>query len=354
MTLADFLPLVDELRSRGKLAAGDVYATLTVIVDRTRTIAAAVADYEGQQAPRIGVPYDEVLATVTQIDAVLALVTPDLDYPLELAGRLREVQQALFDLQTLRRIFASQATPGAAQTNVFQPGAAPLVPYRLRQGDTIERLARALLGDVERAIEIVELNGLAYPYLETARDYVPAEFAPGDFDPVEYATAGAVDRHGVPDGVRVTGEVINLPADARVPEGLALTDRDVELWGRDLKLEGGFLALSDDGEALTVEGKDNIVQALGQRIATSRGELLLHPEYGMETMLAVGVEGTRANVVLSGMEVARTVKQDPRVTRVTNIEVLFQETVNRAGMQVGLIGAANATLPLNLVLPTAA
>ena len=353
MTLADFLPLVDTLRAAGKPDAAAVQRQLESIVTRAGTIAAAVAAYEAGAAVRVAVPYDEVRTTVDQVEALLAVVIPDLDYPLALAGALRDVERALFDLHILRRLFASQATPGAAQTNVFQPGAAPLVPYRLKQGDTLERVALATLGDIARAAEIIALNRLDYPYVDTTRDYLPPEFDPEDFALGEFAVAGGVDRFGVPAGVRVTGEVLRLPSDAIVPQASTFTSRDVELWGRDLELADGFLALTDDGACDVVAGKDNIVQALSQRIATPLGELLLHPTYGMETLLAVGVEGTRANVVLSGMTVAKTVKQDPRVTDVRNLNVLFRDTVNQTDMVVGLIGASGATLPLNLVIPEA-
>lgn len=353
MTLREYLPLVDALRAAGKAGAADVLTALETLLARAARIASAVAAYEAAQATTVAVPYDEVLATVAHLEALLEIVTPDLDYPLGLAGALRNVERALFDLQVLRRTFASQALPGVAQTNVFQPGPAPLVPYRLRQGDTLERLALTTLGDVARAIEIVTLNRLDYPYVETSRDYVPAEFAPTDFATSDFAVAGAVDRFGVPEGVRVTGELIWLPSDAVVPQAAAFTDRDVELWGRDLELADGFLVVTDDGDGEVVAGKDNIAQALGQRIATAKGELVLHPTYGMETLLAVGVEGTRANVVLSGMVVARAVKEDPRVTAVRNLSVLFRDTVNLTDMTVGLIGASNATLPLNLVIPEA-
>lgn len=360
MTLAEYLPVVDDLRSRGKPSASEVYRQLTVVVDRARTIAAAVAAYETRRAQKIAVPYDEVLATVRAMEvdplpttgvSLLATVIADVDYPLALAGHLRDVEQSLYSLVLLRRLFASQTTPTAGVSNVFQPTAAPLVPYRVKQGDTLERLALATLGSVDRAIDIVILNGLDYPYLEATRDYVPVEFASDAFDPDDFATAGGVDRAGVPAGVRVTGELLWLPSDAVVGMGDLVTDRDVELWGRDLQLADGYLAVTDDGDVRTVEGRDNIVQALGQRIGTGRGELVLHPAYGIERMLAVGIEGTYANTVLSGLEVAKTVKQDPRVTNVRNLEVLFQGTANRAEMRVGLIGAADATLPLNLVIP---
>jgi len=152
--------------------------------------------------------------------------------------------------------------------------------------------------------------------------------------------------------VRVTGETLWLPSDATVPDPAAsFTDLDVELYGRDIALPDGQLALGPDGDLVTVEGRANIVQALGQRIRTTRGELVLHPEYGMETLLAVGVEGTHERVKLSGLELARTVLQDPRVVGIGSLNVRFADTANRIDMDVRLIGPGQRSLALNEIIP---
>lgn len=351
MTLTEFLLELDGLRARGKVAAAAAHAELTAIIARVQTIATAVTAYERRQTQLVAVPYDEVLTTVRDIEAFVGRYYDDLDFSPELFLTLRETTRVLFDLPALRRAFASQAMLTGALTNAFVPSPDPPVPYRLRQNDTLERIALETLGDITRLQDIIDLNDLEYPYLLTDRDYAVAEFT-DEFDPASFRTGLAVNRIGVAEHVKVTGETILLPPGAVVPTTAQLTDRDVELWGRDIAIDGeGLLAVNADGEFLTVEGADNIVQALHQCIVVTRGELVLHPDYGIQRLLAVGIEGTIPNILFSGYEVARTVREDPRVTHVRDIQVNFRDTVNQASMTVGLIGSAQATIPLNVVLP---
>lgn len=349
MTLADYLPVLDALRPTTTSAAA-AYDALAVLVDRARRIADAVDAYESKVATVVAVPFTEVLATTALMDTFIATYLPELAYPAELFTLVREVQHALYSLHALRLAFASQATATGGVQNVFVPGPAPLLPYRLRQGDSLERLAQRYLGNIERSWDIVDLNGLVYPFIDTVRDYFPIGFEGAEFTE-EFRTEVEPDRTGVPDGVAVTGETIWLPSDAALPaRDVAMrTDRDVEIFGRDLLLDAGLLVFSGTGDLVTIEGIDNIVQALRNRLATMRGELLLHPDYGMERGLAVGIEGTRSNAIVAGLETARTVRQDPRVAAVRNLEIVFADTINRAGMIVDLIGGRD--VPLNLVLP---
>ena len=351
MTLREHRAVIDDLRRRGKVAAVAAGERLDVIVSRAETIATAVTAYETGSAALVAVPYVEVRTTVRAIEEFVLTYYEDVDYEADLFVQLRALAQQLFSLSMLRHVFASQATLTGAVTNVFVPSDAPLTPYRLRQGDTLERIALETMADVGRVQDIIDLNDLVYPFVLTDRDYVVGDFTP-EFDPYGFRVGLTVDRTNVPPGVLVTGEVIYLPSDARVPRAAQLTDRDVELWGRDLALDGdGFLAIDANGELQTVAGVDNIRQALAQCIRVVRGELVLHPDYGIERLLAVGIEGTEQNALFSGLEVARTVRRDPRVTGVRNINVSLLDTTNAASMTVGLIGASQATIPLNLVLP---
>ncbi len=352
MSLSDFLPTLDALRARGKTNAGAALLSLEGIITRGQALADAMTARERGEADHIATPFSELLSLVDGIDTFIAPLFGDLDYSPDLFIALRAAQDGLLRLQTVRRLFADQQTLTAGQVGGTAPTTAGLVPYVLRQGDSVERLALRYLGDIERFIEILELNALAYPYLITDRDYRPAIYDPQFFDPAMYDTNPQPDRTGIPDGVRVTGETIWLPPDANVPAGEAtFTELDVELYGRDLALTDGVLALNAHAEARTVEGRDNIVQAVEQRIGTGRGELLLHPGYGMERPLAVGVEGTRANTVVAGLELARTVMQDPRVVRIPNAQVLFADTVSRIALEAILIGPGQRSLALNEVVP---
>jgi phage baseplate assembly protein W len=338
MALRDHLPALEALRRAGKTNAGAALATLEDVIARGDAIATALGDYQAGAALRIAVPFAEVLALVDVLETFAATYYPDLDYPAELFDAVRHAQHWLVSLETVRRAFASQAGLTAADGTRLDPRG--LIPYRLRQGDTLERLALTYLGRVERLWEIIDLNGLGYPFLVTDRGLVPG--APPQ-----------PDRTGVGADVRVTGETIFLPSDAVVAAGeSAFTPDDVELFGRDIEFtEDGVLRLSPDGDLVAVGGVDNLVQALRTAVGTVQGELVLHPDYGVERLLTVGVEGTRANTIMAGMEVARSVLRDPRVVAVRDIGLSFDDTVARAGMRVEVIGPGQRDLPLNLIVP---
>ena len=354
MSLASFLPVLDQLRQRG--AANSVaYDALADIVSRGRALGAAVAAREAGTATRIGVPFASVIELTDDIDAFVAANFGDLDFPPDLFVACRDTQAALFSLQLVRRLFADQAGPNAGAGDGGAPGVGPYVPYRLRQGETLERLAIKYLGDLERWPEIAAINGLVWPFLDTTRALLPADFTTA-FTEGEFVVSPSADRGGVPAHVAVTGETILLPPDALVPgSGAATTARDVELFGRDWLLDDGQLAVNVDGEALTVEGMANMVQVVEAATQTLQGELLLHPDYGVALLLAVGVEGTKANVVMSALTMARAVARDPRITSVRGLQTTFQsitsDGTNRIAMRAHLIGAGERNLPLNLVVP---
>lgn len=332
MGLSAFTAEIEDLRLRGKANAPAALASLEEIIRRGQLIAQAIADFEARRAETIAVPFSEALATGELIETFISEFFADLDYSPELFMALRAAQSGLTDLQTLRRSFASQASATSGrQADVFHPGPAPLVPYRLRMGDSLERLALKHLGSTDRSWEIIDLNDLVYPFFVTDETAMEEVFPPG---------------------VKSTGDSIWLPSDAlQVPSPVSQSELDAELFGRDLYLKDGFLVFGPNGGFDTVEGEDAIVQALRQRIATLQGELVLHPDFGMEKLLAVGVEGTRSNVIVSGLVVARTVQQDPRVLGVGNVDILFEDTVNLASMNVKLIGPGERQIPLNLVVP---
>ena len=353
MALVDHFSTLERLRSRGVAGADDALQQFGTIVRRGEVIRIAVRDHAAGKAKLIAVPFHEVITTVQVIAYFIRTYFPTLAYPPELFADLRAFERSLLDLAALRRSFATQAALTAGKTNAFVPGPAPLLPYRLRQGDTLDRIALRTLGTYERAHEIVELNNLVYPYLDTDRDLTHPSYAIGDFLVEDFETQGGEpDRTGVADGVKVPGDVIYLPSDARIMTPEPVHDLDLELWGRDIQVVDGYPVLSTDtGEFQTIQGQNNIVQAVTQRVGSMKGDLPLHPNYGMDQLLAVGIEGTRSNIIASGLETARTVKQDPRVTHVRNIRVLFADTVNTADMSVGLIGSASREIPLNLVVP---
>ena len=99
-------------------------------------------------------------------------------------------------------------------------------------------------------------------------------------------------------------------------------------FGTDLRLvfargsEGADLALGlQDFE--TVEGLENLVQALTLRLLVDRGELagLAHPRYGSRIRDLIGEPLDRANLELLRRYVRQELLRDPRVEEVLQVSV---------------------------------
>lgn len=351
MALSDHLTDLDDL-ARRRPDARRIVAALRALIARGQAVSEALARYERKRTRSLEIARQTIVQLAADLGAFVDQYFTDLDLPPQLFVDGRAAQAELYRLLAYRRGFAgaSGLQAGATDDGLAGLDARRLIPYRVRQGDTLERVALRTLGDETRWTEIVELNGLLYPFLRSEGPLREPDYKGSDYAAAGYVTSPSANA--AESTVRTTGQQLWLPPDAQVPEAEAtFTDLDLELYGRDFMLQEGRLSTTIEGRLRTVQGRDNIKQALLQRIGTGRGELVLHPTYGIDRMLAVGVEGTRANVEVAGLEVARTIAQDPRVTFVRDVAIHFVDTANKASMGVGLIGPAQRDLALNLVLP---
>jgi phage baseplate assembly protein W len=95
----------------------------------------------------------------------------------------------------------------------------------------------------------------------------------------------------------------------------------------DLRLqfrEDGLVDLQLRGSDLdTVDGLDDLVQALRLRLSVARGELtrLGHPRYGNRVHELVGEPLSRPNLELLRRHVRRTLLDDPRVAGLERLDV---------------------------------
>lgn len=354
MALSDHVATLDALGRAGKRAAPAILAQLQALIARGKAVAAS---FDRQERGRTQL-LDIARATVTQLaadlDAFFTAYVGDLDLPAELWLDVRAAQTMLYRLLRYERGWASASglTAGATSDAAAQLDARRLVPYMVREGDTLERIALATLGSAERAWELIDLNGLQYPFLRTERPFREPSYAPGDYDAEAYETTPSPDLAEAT--VRVPGETLWLPPDGTIPEDLgSWTDQDVALFGRDFELRDGFLSITSEGRLRLLEGRNNLVAALLRRIATAQGELVLHPSYGIERLLAVGVEGTPAHVRLSGLMLARSIADDPRVTAVRDLAIRFADGVDQVAVTVAVIGPAQRDVALNLIIPDA-
>lgn len=114
----------------------------------------------------------------------------------------------------------------------------------------------------------------------------------------------------------------------------------------------GYQPDNGDGDIPSVRGMSNMEMQLSHRIRTMRGELasLGHPEYGSLVPMFVGKPNTpvwRQRILLECM---MTAMDDPRVDRLTNIELFSQGISTYFGADVYLKGEGN---PIQVSFPIA-
>jgi len=96
-----------------------------------------------------------------------------------------------------------------------------------------------------------------------------------------------------------------------------------------LKYLGTDLALYDDGDLTVkdgdidiVEGRDCLAANLLDRMLSSKGELLLHSDFGAGLPDKISLPMSRENKDFLAVEVKHEILKDPRVAEVTKIEVI--------------------------------
>jgi phage baseplate assembly protein W len=138
---------------------------------------------------------------------------------------------------------------------------------------------------------------------------------------------------------------------------------DVELYGSDLKINvetspefvgvGADLFINRKGDIQTVSGRENLGQALMQRLLTRKGELrdLGHPWYGSRLHELIGQPNSQQTRDLVRLYAKECVMQEPRVKEIVNIAVkTYAGDSNAVILDVTVI-PIKSTTPMNLVFP---
>lgn len=190
--------------------------------------------------------------------------------------------------------------------NITMPDSA--IEKEIGGGDTIRTLALKYLGDEAAWKKLAIMNDLKPPYIS-------ANGGDGVLKPG--------DTILVPQKIATTGP---LPVSRTVnPDALSEAQRPMmKRYGRDLRLLeiGGELAdfaVSSGGDIDTVDGIDNVVQAIKIKFSTEQGDLPTHPRFGAK--YPVGTKLGMATVQEFALNTRRTFFQDPRIDEILSMEI---------------------------------
>jgi phage baseplate assembly protein W len=138
---------------------------------------------------------------------------------------------------------------------------------------------------------------------------------------------------------------------------------DVELYGSDLKINvetspefvgvGADLYVNRKGDIQTVSGRENLGQALMQRLLTRKGELaaLGHHWYGSRLHELIGRPNNQETRDLVRLYTKECILQEPRVKEIAGITVkAYAGNTSAVILDITII-PIKSTTPMNLVFP---
>jgi len=188
--------------------------------------------------------------------------------------------------------------------------------YQIRGGDTIEGISLTTLGDSRYWKSLAEFNGLAYPYVSSIK-------------PKPDRTLGPGDTIAIPNTQEIS-TLTNIVLGASTPN----SKDPMFALGTDFALDGTSDIPLVGGDLLTVAGVPNVKQALFLKLNVHRGELYLHPFYGMTDLR--GYRTTALLAAKASAEFHDTLISDSRVGSVTNAQITVDSDVLNYSSEVGI------------------
>ena len=163
-----------------------------------------------------------------------------------------------------------------------------MLPFTVRAGDTLQRIALSAYGDASRWSEIQDANGM-----RSAR------------------------HHADGRPLRV-GDVLQIPYENNTETDLGLA-RNGDIYATDLRMDNGDLALSDS-DLITVTGTSNLEQAIANRLLTEQGSAWIFPAYGLP--VSIGARMDARTSAFCASHVGQQLRADPRIRDVRDVVVI--------------------------------
>lgn len=138
----------------------------------------------------------------------------------------------------------------------------------------------------------------------------------------------------------------SLPDTREIPATMNLNQQE-KLMGADIGLTENFdLAVKNDGDVVISVGLANAIQAIKLKLATEKGQLKRHQEYGAGLPV-----GQKLDVAASDMRliIENAIMSDPRFTEVPDIQVQFDNSTVRLNITVK-VANEGGVIPVSFTL----
>lgn len=207
--------------------------------------------------------------------------------------------------------------------------------------ETLRSIAKRTMGDEAYYKMLAILNKLKPPYISAV---------PGD----GVLTPGS--KILIPkrmDSEDITGslDAINTDASSEVLSPLG------KKYGRDLKLSAGSsgtdfadLQVSQRGDLSTIEGVDNVRQAMVIKTSTEQGDLPLHPTFG--AAYPVGTKVSLSQLHEFALNTRRTFLSDPRIAELVKMNTYAEGDIIHVSV-VARLKQSDVTLPIEFSVRSA-
>ena len=186
-------------------------------------------------------------------------------------------------------------------------------------GEDIRMISKRMYGNEAPWKRLVLFNNLRAPYIASTG-------ANGILQPGDTILVPGV---GSSNNSKIDGNLVLHTDAADFSQNINNLDPEVVLYGRDIKANfqahqstSGLLlefALTPSGDIATIEGRDNLVQALTVLSNTATGELQLHPTYGFPKL--VGRRSTSASAAMWVLQARQALSKEPRIATLSDISV---------------------------------
>lgn len=121
-----------------------------------------------------------------------------------------------------------------------------------------------------------------------------------------------------------TGDKIQIPIYQSNSSTIlnAYSSTQIDSYGKDIKINASG-QISFEGDVATIFGRDNVIQALNNRIKTKYGKLKAFPSYGNSAIQYVGSKYSPSIVKATKDSIYATIMSDQRVSGIVSMDVRY-------------------------------